>query len=331
MHYSLNDHYSWGWNGEKYNDPIPGGTYHVSVGSCVESHRSFREESVRAFTLLADQLTKPIVIGFSGGSDSQTACLAMREAKIPFTPVILQLKGPKGAVRNEHEIANALKFCEKFNLTPTIFPLDLQQFYRGRARELAAEHGLTEVQTLPQLAIVEQYRDTHAVLMGGGDLVLKKNQKDLNGPVVVALSPLTVQQHLIKYGIEGCTRPFMYTPEVIAAFLDNKIIKSFLFAHKAIFDAFCTTTEGKREAYLPTCFQYYIKPLFYCDEWPEIIQSKKFTGFEHAVELMYEARVLNRIETEKYEPEKNQIIVPAQELLDHLLTGGGSVKTWNPS
>lgn len=327
MEHSKGSHYKWGWNGEWHNDPVVNGKFQLAIGSCVNGHMSFRAECISAVNQLANQLTKPILVGLSGGSDSQVACLALREAKVPFTPVIVKLLGPQGGVRNEHDITGAYEFCKLFGLTPRVETLYLREFFRGRGLELAREHCLTNSNTVVQLAMIERVKATHSFIMAGGDVVITKlngEKRDPTTPLISPFGPTPIQQHLIKYNIEGCTKLFMYTPELIASYLNNDIIRGFLVGHKSIYAAFF---EAHRDPAW-TCFNYYVKPLFYHAQWPELISRKKYTGFERADDLVTEAEVLMNLETERFRPYANTVRIPIIELLEHVISGKGSSKIW---
>ena len=136
MLYSKGNHYRWGWGEGWFNAPDPLTSHHVSVGSCANGHGSFRTECANAALDLANQFTKPILVGLSGGSDSQVVCLTLLEQKIPFTPLVLQLLDPDGNVRNQHDIDGAFEFCKKFQLTPIVETLDLRGYYLASARSL---------------------------------------------------------------------------------------------------------------------------------------------------------------------------------------------------
>ena len=107
-HYSHNNHYRWGWNGEWFNKPQAEGYFNVSIGACNRQHMSFREECIHAATLLGKSFTKPILVGLSGGMDSQVVCLSLMKAGIPFQPVILKLYSDDGRIYNDFDIEGVL-------------------------------------------------------------------------------------------------------------------------------------------------------------------------------------------------------------------------------
>ena len=331
MKYSLNDHFRWGWNNEWFNAPQAGGTFQVEIGSCQRGHETFRIETIRATKLIVDQFSKPVLVGLSGGSDSQVACLALRELKCPFTPVIMKLVSPQGEVFNQFDIDGGFEFCLKYNLKPIIETLDLERFYKTRGVELAAEHCLSGPQVIAQLYLVDKFKDTHAFIMAGGDLIMAKNwhwrEQDYD-PVINVFGPTPIQQHLIKHNIEGCTKFFMYTPELIASYLDNEIVRGFLAAQKSIYAAYTTMLGGRHWTKWWLCFNYFIKPMLYVKEWPELLQRKKYTGFEAIEKLEAEAADLMKAVTKQYEPYWNKIVIPTEELLEHVVNGEGAKRTW---
>ena len=317
MEYSKGNHYKWGWGGQWHNDPIVGSKFAVEVGGIKRAVKSFREECGQAVQDLADQFTKPLRVGLSGGGDSQAVCLSLRDRKIPFEPVIMRLRGPKGGIRNEHDIKQAYEFCRKFNIDPFIVDLDLQRFYDDRGRELAEEHCLTNARVLAQLYLIELFKDTHAFIMAGGDMVLAKASVD--GDIITSFGPTPIQQHLIKYGIEGCTKFFMYSPELIMAYLDHPAVKGLRAAHQAVYSAFDSVKPGAGHTW--ACFNYFIKPCMYVEQFPELVQAMKYTGFENANDLVSEGQALMNLVTRPYKPLDQKIIVPLETFVDGLSSG----------
>jgi hypothetical protein len=319
MQYSKDNHYKWGWNGQWHNDPIVDGKFAVEVAGVTREVRSFREECGNTVEDLANQFTKPIRVGLSGGGDSQAVCLSLLDRKILFEPVIMHIRGPKGGIRNEHDIKQAFEFCRKFDLKPLLIDLDLQKFYDGRGQQLAAEHCLTNARVLAQLYLIELFKDTHAFIMAGGDMVLSKGSSLEGDPIVTSFGPTPIQQHLIKYGIEGCTKFFMYSPELILSYLDHPAVKGLRLAHQAVYSSFDSIKPGIAQSW--TCFSYFIKPCMYVEQFPELVQAMKYTGFENANDLVSEGQALMNIVTRQFKPLDQKIIVTLETFIEGLKSG----------
>lgn len=326
MQYSHNDHYRWGWNDGWFNDPIPGGDFKVQIGSCTTKPLSFRFECVRAVHLITKQFTKPTLIGLSGGSDSQVACLAFMEAGVPFTPLILKLLDGKGEHANPQDTKMAFAFCEKHGLTPMVEEVDVNAWYLGRGEELAKEHCLGGVETLLQLSAIEKFKDQYSYIMAGGDVSITKRYDGADDPLITLFSPTPIQQHLLKYNIEGVTKFFMYTPELIASYLDNDIMQAFYGANPTIYDTY-TTAKGVQPGTWWWCFNLFIKPLFYVQQWPELLQQRKYTGFEGLTDRLVQSRKRFEELHAAYDMPRRKIIVRIDELVDHLRSRNGP-KVW---
>lgn len=327
MKYSKDDHYRWGWGTEWFSSPDPEQQYRVQIGSCKNGHGSFHDETINATKDLVSQFTKPTIVGLSGGFDSQVVCLALMEIGHKFNPVILRLRSEDGKIYNQYDIDGAIEFCKRYSLDPIYEDLPLLQFYRTRGRELAAEHALTTTETIVQLHVVEKFGSQYSFIMGGGDPNILKPydwRKPDRDFLYVSFSPNPIQQHLIKYKYEGCTKFFMYSPELVASYLDNHIVNAFYKAQTSIYDTY-TRHYPPKEWW--KCFNFYIKPLMYVEQWPGLVQRKKFTGFE-AVPEMEEIRQIVADAIKPYNLQKRFIGIKLTNFIDHLLNGAGQTKEW---
>lgn len=316
--YSHNDHYKWGFGDAWFNPPQADGFFQVSIGACSRPHKSFREECVIAAKLIAEQFTKPIAVGLSGGFDSQVVCLALKEAGIPFTPVILKLTDSAGKQYNNFDTDAAEEFCKQEGFDPVIEWLDVDDFYVNRAWALIDEYCITVAEIAVQLHLVIKYKDTHAYVNGGGDPVIHRTiNEDGTSELTYSLGPTPIQQYLMDHNIEGCIKFFMYTPELIAAYLDHPIVHAYDNAQAAVHGP----VEGVN------IWMYYIKPMMYVQEWPELVQRRKKTGFEN-LPYMRKLRQLTHRMNDWINPRAKKVSWSYKELLDHLNSNTGEVKVW---
>lgn len=326
MQYSLNNHYSWGWNGGKFNPPIVGGTFSTTIGSTTRVPQSFREECLTATSNLVGQFTKPIRVGLSGGSDSQVVCLSLIELGIPFEPVILRILGPKGGIRNAHDIQAAFAFCEAYKLVPVIEELNLQAFFRQHTADLSKANCFTNPHVLAQLHLVNKYKNTHAFIMAGGDPLLNYNP-DVGQHCFVAHGPTPIQQFLVNNSIEGCTKFFMYSPELILSYLDHPVIRAFRKAYKTVVEGYTPLDFNSNWK----VFSLFIKPLMYLDQWPELMIQPKYTGYENATDLTREGFAITTVSCLPFNPTENTAYVDVEDLVSHLTHGAGTPKTYFPT
>jgi hypothetical protein len=316
--YSHNDHYKWGFNDNWFNPPEKDGFFQVSIGACSRPHLSFREECINAAKLIGTQFTKPILVGLSGGFDSQVVCLSLMNAGVPFRPVILKLLSSQGKTYNGFDIEGAFAFCKKFNLEPIIEELDLDNFFSTRAMQLIDDYCITVAEIAVQLHLVIKYKDTHAYINGGGDPTLKRaiDEETRESSLVYSLGPTPIQQYMIDHGIEGCLKFFMYTPEQIAAYIDHPVMHYYNNSRD-------TLNDRNTWDYFTFC----VKPMMYVAEWPEIIQRRKNTGFE-MVPYFEKVQEYTLLINQHINPRSKSVVWKYEDLLAHLNSNTGEIKTW---
>lgn len=276
--YSKNNHYRWGWgiddkqwfNAPDYNEP-----FKLTFAPCSREPASFREECIFAAKYLANQTNKHIYVGLSGGSDSQVVCLALREARIPFTPCIIVMDNNL----NTHDIDSAFKFCKKFNLTPIKYKINLQEFYNKQAREWMLQYKISNQRTILQLWL-QQFVKDGTFIMAGGDVQLNRYRTDpFDNTKQTELGwqhkPTPILQHLIDNNLEGTTKFFMYTPELISSIINSKIIKQFAEVQDSVYSPTYIARKKFWQIYnnIP-------KQMLYKENWPEMIIVPKYHGFE---------------------------------------------------
>jgi hypothetical protein len=316
--YSYNNHYKWGFNDNWFNPPEIEGFFQVSLGSCSRPHLSFREECIKSAELLGNQMNKPILVGLSGGIDSQAVCLSMMQAKVPFTPVILQKRNGRGVLYNKYDIDGAFDFCKLHNLTPIVESMDLDYFYTNELMGLCEDYGFTHAEVPVQLHLVKKYKDTNCYINGGGDPTfhIHRNNETNETNLTYKLGPTPIVQYLIQNEISGCMKFFMYTPEQVASYFDHQIVH-------ILNDIRNCFTDGNIYHY----WTYSLKPMMYSMEFPELIFRKKNTGFEKYPFM----RVVNKFTYKMYEhlnPKAKMVTWKYEDLLQHLNCSEGQVKTF---
>lgn len=289
--YTEDNHFKWGWGDEWYNAPDPTKQYKMHLGYVKRPVQSFRQECINAAKLIAEKASKPIIVGLSGGSDSQMACLAFREAGVPFKVVIVKLVTNDGVLRNGHDIKTAYEFCKKFNIEWIDFTLNTDEFYPTKGVEYAKKYGFTGVQTIIQCATMDFIGHDYCYIMAGGDIVmtsllpwvvpesnlpLMPNGKGTD--LVWWQAPLPIMQHMMAMGYEGTSKFYLYTPELISAYLMDPVVQDFLRARNVTFEVFQGWHPANRMWW--KFFHMLIKPMMTLREWPEMVPARKFTGFE---------------------------------------------------
>lgn len=288
--YTENNHFKWGWGDEWFNEPNPTKRFKVQLGNVSRPVGSFRQECISAAKLLASKTTKPIVVGLSGGSDSQIVCLALREAGIPFKVVIVKLF-TNGELQNGHDIKTAFKFCEKYKIEHIDYSINTDDFYNTKALHYAEKYGFTGVETIMQCETMDYLGHDYCYIMAGGDIVMQsklphvlaksdiKQMPNCPGSELIWWqTPQPIMRHMMEMGYEGTSKFFLYTPELISAYLMDPVVQDFLRARHVTFEAFMFWNPEPGQWW--KFFQMLIKPMMTLREWPEMVPARKWTGFE---------------------------------------------------
>lgn len=291
--YTLNNHYKWGFGDDWYNEPTQHKPYKVHIGAVTRPVKSFREECINAAKLIAEKATKPILVGLSGGGDSQVACLSFREAGIPFKVIIVHLYDVNWKEVNTHDITNAFKFCETYGIEYIEQHINLDYFYRDDGVSHAEKYGFTQLHTITQCAVIDYVSDEYCYIMAGGDIMfspyLNFITPDVEQPRIAQSSrdlvrscwwsgPQPILQYMIDKGCEGTTKFFMYTPELIASFLTHPVTTQYLDNEDVIVGTFTDWFKNPNGWW--KCFHYLYKPMMIKQEFPEVLAVKKQTGYE---------------------------------------------------
>lgn len=334
--YTENNHFKWGWGDEWFNEPDPNKQYKIHLGYVTRPVQSFRQECINTARLIGAKATKPIIVGLSGGSDSQMVCLSFREAGIPFKVVIVKLFTDDGELRNDHDIKTAYEFCKKFNIEWIDFDLNVDEFYATKGVEYAEKYGFTGVQVLIQCATMDFVGKDYCYIMAGGDIVmtslLPHVAPDANLPMIPNTrgtdlvwwqTPLPIMQHMISMGYEGTSKFYLYTPELISAYLTDPVVQDFLRARNVIYEVFMHWHPSIRMWW--RLFHMLFKPMMTSREWPEMIPARKYTGFEKLQGKNYdggqEARYQEMIDTASKGKTKGQVVVTRiLDLIDYIHT-----------
>jgi hypothetical protein len=298
--YTEGNHFKWGWGvdpyedhvsnqDEWYNDPDPSRTFKLQLGHTTREVKSFREECIHAASLIANKATKPIIVGLSGGSDSQMVCLSLMEAKVPFKVVIVHMFDVANELINEHDIKTAYEFCRRYGIESIQFTINLDAYYRGLAQRYAGKYGFTNLATLVQCATMDFVGQDFCYIMGGGDpmmqpispdYVSKRLPRMANGATVPVWiqTPQPIMRHMMEQGYEGTSKYFLYTPELTVSYLTDDVCQRFYAVQEQIYEVFCNNIKHPYRWW--SLFQQFYKPMMTVKNWPEIIQARKYTGFE---------------------------------------------------
>lgn len=335
--YTENNHFKWGWDTwwGPYSESSP---YKIHLGSISRAPGSFRSECGHTVEHMANHASKPIMLGLSGGSDSQMAALSLLDKKIPFTALIVRYRKPGESVLNQHDITTAYEFCKKFSVEYQELDIDIDQYYRQHGPELAKKYNMAKLETLIQTGVMDQVCDQYCYVMAGGDVMLvppnAKISAEYNIPLLNNVvgqpcwweSPVPIMQYMMDRGYEGTSKFFMYTPELIASYLSHPVTQMFLDNAETLYSSYIDLEPASSRWW--RCFHWMYKPLMTRSEFPELIATKKYTGFESLYASQTSASkmaVYDEILTDAvrgvYRSEK--ILITVQDLRDYVMQDHG--------
>jgi hypothetical protein len=334
--YTEGNHFKWGWGDEWYGNPNPSKQYKVHLGYTKRPWGTLREEAVNVAKLIASKATKPIIVGLSGGTDSQMACLSFIEARVPFTVIICRYRYSTGEIVNEHDIAVAYDFCKKHNITYQELEIDIDLFFNTRAKELATTYCMPKAETILQTVAMDHVGKDYCYIMAGGDVImstvcqpavtgldLKIYDNRFSEPCWIE-SPVPILQHMIANEYEGTSKFWLYTPELIAAYLHDRVTQDFLATFDILMDAYMDRARGHK---LWELYHWFYKPMMTFREFPEMVRTKKYTGYENLYVgadstpsriSVYES--LLNTQTIKKLGSKRLVVCPITKLIEYITT-----------
>ena len=124
MYTTHNNHFQFGWGDSLFNFDNKIGNYWVKFGRCEYMPTSFKYECTRAAKLISENATKPILICFSGGIDSEVVIRSFQSANVEFEVGIMNLTYLDDPSINKHDIQYALDYVTQHNIKHTIVNID---------------------------------------------------------------------------------------------------------------------------------------------------------------------------------------------------------------
>lgn len=335
--YTENNHFKWGWD-QWFGSYSLDHPYKISLGSTTRTPKSFRQECNHAVSAIAEAATKPILLGLSGGSDSQMAALSLLDLKIPFKALIVRYCRPGQPAINQHDIATAYEFCKKFNVEFQELSIDIDRYYRDRGPELAKKYNMAKLETLIQTGVMDQVCGDHCYIMAGGDVMFVPPRAAVAAQYDIPLldnivgepcwweSPVPIMQYMIDQGYQGTSKFYMYTPELIASYLSHPVMQSFLDNADVIYNSYIDLEPVASRWW--RCFHWMYKPMMTRSEFPEMIPTKKYTGFENlyatqsaASKMSVYDEILTNATRGLYRDEK--ILITVRDLLKYVTNDHG--------
>lgn len=327
--YTKNNHVKWGWGDGWFNRPSGNlmEQWKFTTGSITRNHFGFRKESIIAAREMCDSTELPIMLAFSGGIDSQVVFLSLIEAGVNFTPIIIRYRF-KDSYLNDHDISAAFEMCGRYHIKPIEEILDVEHCWFDK-EDFIHKHMIGDVSRLTILMTAEKYNNYYFI-MGGGDPVLFP---DHNYEWVWIHNPTPHLQYFINENRQGNTKFFWWSPEYILSQIDNPPMEKFekaLKTYTLTFEDYCENFKPKRQKYFSELYCDWCKPLIYNDAFPELIQRKKYVGFEKFAESLgpaYMQKLMGLFKIYNEVTYKRDIHINIKDLILRMKTGQS--KIWN--
>lgn len=278
MYITHNNHLKFGWGNGTYNFDNKFGEFWVRYGQAEYYPTSFKEECVRAARLIGESAKKPILIFFSGGIDSEIMVRSFQEAKVPFEVVVMKFKYRHDDHVNEHETKRAFEIAIQNNIVCHTVTVDLENYFRNTLPELCKRYKTNNWSKLIVTEIIKRYSEYHCVI-GDGKLALQRHKT--NGRR--GLTGLYLEEEIVniaaietahQVGTNVYNRFFMYTPELMLAWLTDPLVSHWIQYENALNSKY-------------TNMNYYgIKTYMMYKHWPDMQIRPKYSGLERMMTLL---------------------------------------------
>lgn len=180
------------------------------------------EEQYRTAKLIASDFGKDLVVMFSGGTDSEIVLRAFKAIKI--NPRVVFVRFDHGF--NEQDYIEATKTTQELNLSLEVIDFDIVNFCNsGEALEFADE---IQCRQLAYLCVYYNIKKLQLPAIMGGEMLLQK-QTHSNGSSWYYCfrenQDGSAIRFSLKYNIPLVNEWFSYTPEMMAYYLENPMVK----------------------------------------------------------------------------------------------------------
>ena len=288
-----------------FNDNV----FSITITGCNRPVGNVRIESEIAARNLYNQNSK-IILGLSGGLDSQVVLHSFQSQSIPLSCAFLYMPG-----FNDLEYNNVMILKHKFNLDLTIVDLD-PNFHKD---ELIEEYNVTGIPPFQLLhkKFLNLLPTDHDFILGldGPDLVNKNDVWNvIQTPDSFVNSRTRAMQMLNR---SGRIIAWEKIPEIFLSILSDDMVTSYMCAHKYIVNN-GLSYQGDVSILLIDHFDLYMKPFMYAKYWGnELEYFPKYQGPENVSWIM---------NTKWHDYKKNIIFLPYCELITCLQ--GRQTKTY---
>jgi hypothetical protein len=231
---------------------------------------SFREEILETAENIANSTTRPIVLGFSGGIDSEVIARAMLEKKVPFS--VLTIRHAGGL--NDHDIVYANKFCQHHNVKQQIVEIDIMDFFtQGINKYIEQGYHAVNLFRYFHLLVFEiiEAQSACGILGGGEPIFYNFNEEICMGYTQEQQVVLNWFQH---HNTVHYPWFFIQNSELVASYLQEPFIQQWLTQDVSAFlkpnpAGTAPNNSGPDKIHV------------YHTDWPDMERRPKYTGYEN--------------------------------------------------
>jgi hypothetical protein len=278
---------------------------------CSREVGTFRQE----FEQRARDLFKynpKLMLGLSTGLDSQIVLHSFLNQEIPIRTCFLYFPGYNNEEYNQLQI-----LIKKYNLDPTIVEIDPEVF-KEEALYIYETQKIAPLQWFHKM-FLDQLPLDYDFIQGidGPDFTNRKGKIYL----VESSDSLEISKvmALQKSNRTGKVIGFSRTGEILLSILNDDVTRSFLYSRN-YFKNNNLFYENNKEIPIIDHWDLYIKPFLYTKHWKDELEYfPKYKGSEN----------IKWIEERKWQNYRNNLIlVPYDELVQHLMKKTGTVKKY---
>ena len=313
--FTHNNHLKFGWGSGTYNFDNKDQKFWLTTGQVSYIPTSFKDECLRSAKLIADSADKPILIGLSGGVDSEVTARSFLEAGIPFEVAITNVIYNDEIV-NEHDTQYAVSFANKYNIKCHMVDVDFKlavarHAYIRSTNNPAEPYYKTNISNICNVTMFEHLQHDYLCVKGAGDLVINTYRK-YNQPtppqygLYVGESPSATETAVYEMSYRNSSTVinfFCYTPEAWLAWLLEPDVRHWARYEKALMGPHSWMNN------------YAMKAFVLFKIWPDMEARPKLTGYERIPEyntLFFDDFYIN---------EDSRVKIPVDEFTALLLKG----------
>lgn len=215
---------------------------------------------------------KEIVILYSGGLDSEWVCEAFWQARVPFTPLVVDYCGA-----NEHDLVWARRWLDLRKITNTIWwRFDLRAWYGSSEQlEIAEASQLAELAYTGQYKAVLEHSTGNRIFVSGYDepvITADDSGTDRNWLLTYNERHYSIHKFFAHYGI----------PTEPGGWLDANVFAAYI--HCPMWQWLVANLGNKM-----MWNSELVKARIYGTAFPALVPRPKYTGFENMLDIVVPA------------------------------------------